>query len=261
VSITTLGFRAAIVAFLALGAGAAVAERNEPRETDLQNAIGTYAGPFGSNTITLRLNDAAPHRVRGYSEVGNNRRPFVGFISVRDGVSVFEVREPGDYPDDGVFRFQFLPDRQALAGTWTPNNKKVAAVSFTLTKRAGSAKSADTAAPRGKAYSPAEDSKEYGAIIAAARAAYERKFGRRPKTEVRALTVQDGWAGTYIFFGGTHEGDFDLWLAVLRGSGANWKVVEAFRNSDGTKEDDPFDRLMRRKPAVPEAVIDALNVQ
>jgi hypothetical protein len=73
--------------------------------------------------------------------------------------------------------------------------------------------------------------------------------------------VQDGWAGTYIFFGGTHEGDFDLWLAVLRGSGANWKVVEAFRNSDGTKEDDPFDRLMRRKPAVPEAVIDALNVQ
>ncbi len=260
VSITTTGFRAAILAFLAFGAGAAVAERNEPprEEAILQTAAGTYAGPFGSNTITLQLDDVAPNRVRGYSQVGDNRRVFVGWAKVQDGIPQFEVRENGDHPEDGFFRFRFLRERQALVGTWTANNKKVADISFTLTR---SAKAPEAAPQRGKAYSPVEGSKEYSAIVAAARAAYERRFGKRTKTEVRALTVQDGWAGTYMFFAGTHEDDFDLWLAVLRGSGGNWKVVEGFRSSDQTEENDPFDRLMRRKPAVPTAVIDALNVQ
>jgi hypothetical protein len=46
------------------------------------------------------------------------------------------VREPADDPEDGVFRFEFKRDQKVLVGSWTPNNKNLAAVSFTLTQRA-----------------------------------------------------------------------------------------------------------------------------
>ena len=260
----TMALLAAIVAAFTFLAGAANAEsQSRADEVSANKALGVYTGAFGSNKITLRLEKIEGKSVIGSSEVGGNKRAFRGPYIVRNGIPEFEVQEPGDHPQDGAFRFHFLPDEQALVGRWRAQNSKIADVTFRLAKTApAAAEAAASRSPASKAYSPAPGSRERKAIVEAARAAYQERFpNNRKKMEVRALTVQDGWAGIYIFFSGKHEDDFDLWLAVLRRSGENWKIAGAFRTSDISEEDNPFDRLLARHPSIPPAVVEALNVQ
>lgn len=75
------------------------------------------------------------------------------------------------------------------------------------------------------------------------------------------MTVEGGWAGVHMFFAGAHEDDFDHWQAVLRGFGPNWKTAGAFRNSDGSEENNPYVKLMARYPEIPDIVKEALSVQ
>ena len=260
----TIALFAAIVAAFTFPAGAANAEsQSRADEVSAKKALGVYTGAFGSNKITLRLEKIEGNSVIGSSEVGGNKRPFRGPYVVRSGIPEFEVQEPGDHPQDGAFRFHFLPEEQALVGRWGAQDSKLADITFRLVKTPRTAtEAAASPSPASKAYSPAPGSRERKAIVKAARAAYQERFpNNRKKMEVRTLTVQDGWAGTYIFFSGKHEDDFDLWLAVLRGSGNNWKVAGAFRTSDISEEDDPFERLLARHPSIPPAVVEALNVQ
>ena len=113
-----------------------------------------------------------------------------------------------------------------------------------------------------EAYSPAKGSKEEKAIIATARATYEERFKKRLKLTNHQMTVQDGWAGVSLWLGGEDQGeDYDLWHALLRGSGSNWKIVGAFRARDITKGNDPEARLRARHPTIPAAVWDAFEVQ
>ena len=260
----TIASFAAVLAAFAFPAGAAKAEsQSRSDEISAKKALGVYTGAFGSNKITLRLDKIAGRTVIGSSQVGGNKRAFSGPFTVRNGIPEFEVQEPGDHPQDGAFRFHFLPEEQALVGRWRAQNSKLADITFRLVRTPPAAgEAAASPSPASKAYSPARGSRERNAIVEAARAAYQERFpNNRKKLEVRALTVQDGWAGIYIFFSGEHEDDFDLWLAVLRGSGANWEIAGAFRTSDISKEDDPFDRLLARHPSIPDAVTEALNVQ
>ncbi|HSH37928.1 MAG TPA: hypothetical protein VK993_04010 [Chthoniobacterales bacterium] len=125
-----------LLASVTVGAVAAAAQAEKAAgDASLNDALGVYSGPFGPNTITVRLEKMEGNTASGYSEVGKNRRPFSGSVAVRDGVPRFDVREPGDNPQDGAFRFQFLPDQKTLVGTWTPNDRKLTDVSFTLAKR------------------------------------------------------------------------------------------------------------------------------
>ena len=141
---------AAILALLAVSAVAATAETSKSDTAAIAKAaVGSYEGAFGRNKIVIRLENIDGKTASGYSEVGNNRRPFSGTVSVRGGTPQFEVREPGDNPHDGVFRFEFSPEQQTLAGTWTPNNKKLASIEFTAAKSAAATNTAkDSSAER-----------------------------------------------------------------------------------------------------------------
>ncbi|HSH37929.1 MAG TPA: hypothetical protein VK993_04015 [Chthoniobacterales bacterium] len=149
---TTIKIRslAVVLAFITIGLAAAAAQTEKAaRDASLNDALGVYSGPFGPNTITMRIEKIEGETASGYSAVGKNRRPFSGSVIVGGGSPRFELREPGDNAEDGVFRFQFLRDEQALAGTWTPNNKKLAQVSFRLTK-GGNGDSDSQAVARGQ---------------------------------------------------------------------------------------------------------------
>ena len=128
---------------LALGVPVATAQTSNPPRDTIKDALGVYSGPFGANTITIRLAKIDGKTASGYSEVGKNRRPFSGSVTMRDGIPRFDVREPGDSPEDGVFRFQYSPEQQALAGTWAPNNKKLAEIKFSALKSGKSARDAE----------------------------------------------------------------------------------------------------------------------
>jgi hypothetical protein len=127
---------AVIVTLVAFGSPLVTAQPSRStRQPDAAEAVGVYTGSFGRNNIVLRLESISGETVTGYSEVGKNRRAFRGSVAIRNGVAKFQAQEPGDNPEDGVFRFEYLPEEQALPGTWTPNNKNLADITFTITKR------------------------------------------------------------------------------------------------------------------------------
>ena len=146
-STSKVQFFAVLFAFVTIGAVAAAAQTEKSaRAGSLNDALGVYNGPFGPNTMTMRIEKIEGKTASGYSEVGKNRRTFSGSVEVRDNVPEFELREPGDDSQDGVFRCRFEREQQALVGTWTPNNTKLVPVKFTLTKSGKSAKTRETIA-------------------------------------------------------------------------------------------------------------------
>ena len=157
-TITINCFAALLASWTIIIATAAAPTAKAAPDPSVNDALGVYSGPFGPNTITLRLERVDGKTAVGYSEMGKNRRPFSGSVTVRGGTPHFEVREPGDNPEDGVFRFQYSPDQQTLAGTWTPNNKKLQIVNFRLSKTGNTAASAETSAARGGASKTAAQS-------------------------------------------------------------------------------------------------------
>lgn len=98
--------------------------------------IGFYVGPMGPHKLTIRLEKMVGDTVLGYNIVGGNQRAFSGsFVKQDEEVTRFEVREPGDHPEDGVFRMVVTSDRLSMVGTWTPNDKKQKPISFSLKRR------------------------------------------------------------------------------------------------------------------------------
>ena len=97
---------------------------------------GFYVGPFGPHKITIRLEKIVGDTVLGYSVVAGNQRAFSGsFVKQHADVTRFEVREPGDHAEDGVFRLLVTADRKSMVGLWRPNDKKQKEISFALERR------------------------------------------------------------------------------------------------------------------------------
>jgi hypothetical protein len=127
VSITTTGFRAAILAFVALGAGAAVAQPNEPPrgETVLQNAAGPMPGPFGSGHDHPAARRRRAARVRGYSQVGDKpaRVRWLGDGARRhsefEGQRMATIRKTASFAFDSCRSARRLPAHGRLTtGKW-----------------------------------------------------------------------------------------------------------------------------------------------
>src|SRR5690349_3465369 len=85
----------------------------------VKNVLGSFVGAFGENKIRILITKAQAGIIEGRSIVGGNDRPFKGTISEKDGIFQIEAREPGDDPNDGVFKFEFARNSpNTLEGSW-----------------------------------------------------------------------------------------------------------------------------------------------
>lgn len=120
--------------------GAIFAEETQPDISTLDKAAtamkGTFVGDFGGKKITICLDRVVGKTVTGYSIVGGNERAFSG--SFTSGEKGFEIvaPEPGDRPDDGVFKMIYSSETDDLGGVWNPKDvKKIAKRVFVLPRR------------------------------------------------------------------------------------------------------------------------------
>lgn len=97
---------------------------------------GTFVGEFGTKKITICIDRVIGETVTGYSIVGGNERAFSGsFKPSKEGFHII-AREPGDRPDDGIFKMIYSKETKDLAGVWTANDeKKIAERVFVLPAR------------------------------------------------------------------------------------------------------------------------------
>jgi hypothetical protein len=98
--------------------------------------IGAYAGDFGNRKIILFIDRVTDDSIGGSSLVAGGSRPFKGTFTMKAGIYLITVKEPGDNKFDGVFAFTFntnIPD--IISGTWKPNAATVAAKNYTLQRK------------------------------------------------------------------------------------------------------------------------------
>ncbi|MBG7608980.1 MAG: YARHG domain-containing protein [Verrucomicrobia bacterium] len=98
---------------------------------------GTFVGDFGGKKITICIDRIIGETVTGYSIVGGNERAFSGSFKASDEGFQIIAREPGNRPDDGLFKMIYSRESNDLAGVWIPNDtKKIAERVFVLPSRA-----------------------------------------------------------------------------------------------------------------------------
>ncbi len=68
------------------------------------------------NKINISIDRIEGEKVTGHSVVAGNNRPFTGTVKTGNGISKFEVKEPGDNKYDGAFSFTI--NDTLLEGTW-----------------------------------------------------------------------------------------------------------------------------------------------
>lgn len=97
--------------------------------------LGTYVGEFGPRKITLCFDRIVGESITGYSIVAGNERAFSGaWEPTVDGFAIL-AREPGDHPEDGVFKILFFTKPKSISGIWTSNDPKLEKRSFNLPAR------------------------------------------------------------------------------------------------------------------------------
>ena len=104
--------------------------------TGARQMLGTYVGDFGGNKITVCLQNLVGETVNGYSVVAGNERAFSGALVENPRAFELQAHEPGTHGEDGNFVFLYHPDTRRLTGTWTPNDRQLAAKTFDLPRRA-----------------------------------------------------------------------------------------------------------------------------
>jgi hypothetical protein len=107
----------------ALVSGVVFLSACRPASTPTYNtgqALGIYEGRFGNGLLILTLNYINGDIVSGYMADRGVRRNINGSV-LSDGAYLdFEVKEPGDGPQDGRFSFKFDTTRQQISGDWRP---------------------------------------------------------------------------------------------------------------------------------------------
>lgn len=135
----------AICASIALlTCASASAEDEKSSDTDVStpdkaaaSMKGTFVGDFGGKKITICLDRVVGKTVTGYSIVAGNERAFSGSFKSTDKGFEIVAEEPGDRPDDGLFKMVYSPENDDLGGIWKPNDaKKIAERVFVLPRRA-----------------------------------------------------------------------------------------------------------------------------
>ena len=121
----------------------------ESSAPDAEKIAGYYVGMFEAeksdyrkqpiymNKINLSIDAITGQQVTGHSVVAGNNRPFTGsLIQNAAGTYDAQVKEPGNNPYDGRFKFVLDPKTQTLTGTGTANDPKLAVSSriYTLKK-------------------------------------------------------------------------------------------------------------------------------
>ncbi len=97
---------------------------------------GTYVGDFGGKKITVCLDRVIGETVTGYSIVAGNERAFSGSYNPHEEGFAIVAAEPGDRPDDGVFKMIYSSKTDDLGGIWKANDaKKIAERVFVLPRR------------------------------------------------------------------------------------------------------------------------------
>lgn len=77
-----------------------------------------------SNKINIVIKQILGNRVIGQSVVAGNSRKLEGsLLTVKNGEQYFELKEPGDTKNDGVFKFTIKND--TLSGKWFANDKSI----------------------------------------------------------------------------------------------------------------------------------------
>ena len=102
-----------------------------------EKLLGSFVGAFGTNKITLLITRVDKDSVSGRSIVGGNDRPFTGtMIEKEDGNYIFNAKEPGDDPNDGIFNFAITTSNtDVVTGSWKPNDIKKKAKDYSLQRK------------------------------------------------------------------------------------------------------------------------------
>ena len=93
-------------------------------KTETSVIKGTYVGDFGGKKITICIDRIVGETVTGYSIVAGNERAFSGSYQVHEKGFAIVAAEPGDRPDDGVFKLLYTKETDDLGGIWKPNDTK-----------------------------------------------------------------------------------------------------------------------------------------
>lgn len=102
----------------------------------LSKILGSFAGEFGNNKITLLITKADKGLIEGRSIVAGNNRPFSGTIKEDDGIYSVVAKEPGDNADDGTFQFTIKSaEPDVVEGTWQPFDKNRNGKEYRLHKK------------------------------------------------------------------------------------------------------------------------------
>lgn len=102
------------------------------------NLIGSYAGSFGDNKITLLITRLSKDSVAGRSIVACNDRPFAGTVTASNGIYHVLAKEPGGDAHDGAFDFTIDASQPDIVkGSWTPAKPTAAVIpkNYQLSRR------------------------------------------------------------------------------------------------------------------------------
>lgn len=91
--------------------------------SEFSRAQEVYVGRFNEERITISLEKVTEKTVDGFSVYKANVRPFHGTIAHEKGKVTMVLTEPGDDPDDGVFKL--VLDSTRLEGVWAPNDRRL----------------------------------------------------------------------------------------------------------------------------------------
>lgn len=95
----------------------------EPDEDAGQVVAGeTFVWSY-ANKINIVIDKIVNGEVTGHSVVAGNDRPFRGTLRLLEGRYRFELKEPGDDPYDGIFRFSIEQGDSLISGTWESYKK------------------------------------------------------------------------------------------------------------------------------------------
>lgn len=71
-----------------------------------------------TNKINVSIDSLNDQKVFGHSVVAGNSRPFIGTYTFGNNSYSFDVREPGDDKEDGVFSFSIANNDTLMKGEW-----------------------------------------------------------------------------------------------------------------------------------------------
>ena len=110
---------------------------SQPQPSALASAVQSWTGLFGERKIGVFIESFTANQIRGYSMVGQNKRPFQGSVRQQNGIYLVTAREPMTQASDGVFELKLDPAApRRIEGAWRSSQANIDTKTFSLTPRA-----------------------------------------------------------------------------------------------------------------------------